>query len=114
MPRALGLISLLVFIALAAISAADARTVYVKYRGEVSVDAMDCIGVTRSSFIHEVCYHAATGYMLIQLNSSFYHYCELDAATYDGLMAAPSMGRFFNANIKGRFDCRVHGAPDLG
>ena len=42
----------------------------------------------------------------------------LPAATFDGLMGAPSMGKFFNANIKGSgsdgpYDCRTHRVPKV-
>lgn len=49
---------------------------------------------------------------------AYYHYCELPPATVDGLMGAPSMGRFYNQNIikvqvqmvlmiAGRIGCRT-------
>jgi hypothetical protein len=54
--------------------------------------------------------------MLINLRGTFYHYCELPAATFDALMSAPSMGQFYNTNIKGTgldgpYDCRTHRVP---
>ena len=39
---------------------------------------------------------------------TYYHYCAIDADTISSLLSAPSMGRFFNSEIKGRFDCRVN------
>ena len=53
---------------------AEARSVTVKYHGDVNVDAMVCESVSRSSFINEVCYHPPSGYTLISLNGVFYHY----------------------------------------
>ena len=70
---------------------ASARSVSVKYHGPVNVDPMSCERVTRSSFINEVCYHQPTGYMLISLKGTFYHYCALDPVTHNGLMSASSM-----------------------
>ena len=99
-------------VVLTAIPAA-ARSVSVKYHGNVEVDDMYCEQVDRSSFINEVCYHQPTGYMLISLKGTFYQYCALDAETHAGLMSASSMGRFYNSQIKGGFDCRLHGAPEL-
>jgi hypothetical protein len=54
--------------------------------------------------------------MIINLKGTNYHYCELPTATYDRLMAAPSMGQFYNQNIKGTgsdgpYDCRTHRVP---
>jgi hypothetical protein len=55
--------------------------------------------------------------MLIKLNETYYHYCELPAAVLEQFMAAQSMGQFYNQNIKGwgsdgPFDCRTHRFPN--
>lgn len=88
----------------------EARTVSVKYRGEISVDAMDCQAVDQSSLVFEVCYSPDDQYMLTDLKGTWYHYCLVDPATVASFRVAQSMGKFFNQNIKGRFDCRVPGA----
>jgi hypothetical protein len=72
------------------------------------------IGITdieRSSFIKHVCYDDANRYMLISLNGTYYHYCEIDSGTVTALLSAESIGRFYNANIRGLFDCRSHRVP---
>ena len=84
-----------------------AESVYVKYRGEVDLKSFDCADITRSSFIGRVCYDQRNEYMLISLNGTFYHYCAIDADTVTSLLSAPSMGQFYNASIKGNFDCRA-------
>jgi len=96
-----------------AISATVARgeTVQVKYRGEVDLKPFDCADITRSSFIRRVCYDQANGYMLINLNGTYYHYCQIDAATVAAFTTADSMGRYFNAEVKGRLDCRINRIP---
>ena len=93
--------------------AAEARseTVDVKYGGNVDLKAFECRDINRSSFIQRVCYDKAQSYMIISLKGTYYHYCELPTATFDGLRGAASMGRFYNQNIKGSgsdgpFDCR--------
>ena len=102
---------------LALVSApARAETVDVKYRGMVELKPFVCTDITRSSFIQRVCYDKAQSYMLIDLRGTYYHYCELPAAILEAFMAAPSMGQFYNQNIKGSgadgpFDCRTHRAP---
>jgi hypothetical protein len=88
-----------------------AETVVVKYRGPVNLAPFKCNTITRSSFIERVCYDADTTYMLIDLNGVWYHYCEIDRGTVEELLAAPSMGHYYNAAIKGRFDCRTHRVP---
>jgi hypothetical protein len=93
-------------------SGTSAEVVTVKYRGPVSLAPFKCDPITRSSFIERVCYDTANSYMLIDLSGTWYHYCEIDASTVSSLMAAESMGRFYNASIKGRFDCRTHHIPE--
>lgn len=94
----------------------SAETVDVKYRGAVDLRPFACTDTPRSSFIQRVCYDKAQSYMLINLRGTYYHYCELPAATFDALIAAPSMGQFYNQRIKGTgsdgpFDCRTHRLP---
>jgi hypothetical protein len=103
------------WMALGAISA-NAETVDVKYRGPVDLAPFTCQDITQSSVIHRVCYDARESYMLIELGETYYHYCEIDKVTVDGLLAAESMGQFYNQNIKGHggpgpFDCRTHRVP---
>lgn len=98
-------------------ASAKAETVSVKYRGEVELAPFECQDVTRSSFIQRVCYDADNQYMLISLNGTYYHYCEIGSEVVGALLAAPSMGKFYNANIRGSgsdgpFDCRTHRVPD--
>jgi hypothetical protein len=103
-----GLIALLVTLSF---SVARAEVVQVKYRGLVDLAPFKCETITRSSFIQRVCYDEAKRYMLINLNGTWYHYCGIDGRTVASLNAAPSMGQYYNANIKGRFDCRVTPPP---
>ena len=88
-----------------------AESVFVKYRGEVDLKPFECTDIARSTFIDRVCYDRHNEYMLISLNGTYYHYCEIDAGTVSSLLTVPSIGRFYNASIRGAFDCRVHRAP---
>lgn len=88
----------------------------VKYRGHVPLKTFVCEDTPRSSFVRRVCYDAAQMYMLIKLRGTYYHYCNIDAQTVASLLAAPSIGRFYNQKIKvsateGKFDCRLHPVP---
>jgi KTSC domain-containing protein len=92
------------------------ETADVKYRGPVNLKTFTCTDTPQSSFVQRVCYDKVESYLLINLRGTFYHYCELPTATYDALMVAPSMGRFYNQNIKGSgqdgpYDCRTHRVP---
>lgn len=68
-----------------------AESVFVKYRGAVDLKPFDCTDIARSSFVDRVCYDRRNQYMLISLNGTFYHYCEIDAGTVASLLNAPSM-----------------------
>lgn len=94
------------------ISTANAESVFVKYRGEVDLAAFACQDVSRSSLVYRGCFDQAHEYMLISLKGTYYHYCRIDRATVDGFLRAESMGRFYNARIKGHFDCRLGGVPN--
>ena len=97
-------------------SGVQAETVDVKYRGPVDLSPFRCTDTPRSSFVERVCYDKPNRYMVIRLNSTYYHYCELPEATFSAFMAADSMGQYFNSNIKGSgkdgpYDCRTHKVP---
>jgi hypothetical protein len=61
--------------------------------------------------VKRVCYDAPNEYMLISLNGTYYHYCGINPETVGQLLDAPSMGRYYNAAIKGNFDCRINPVP---
>lgn len=108
--------AVIALIAMSLAAEARAETVDVKYRGPVDLKTFECHGINRSSFIQRVCYDKAQTYMIISLRGTYYHYCELPPGTFDGLMGAPSMGQFYNQNIKGSgsdgpYDCRTHRVP---
>lgn len=95
---------------------ARAESVDVKYRGVVDLKPFVCDDVDRSSFITRVCYDTANQYMIIRLKRTYYHYCEIPASVIEALKSADSMGRYYNANIKGTgsdgpYDCRTHRVP---
>jgi hypothetical protein len=60
----------------------------------VLVKPFDCADITRSTFIRRVCYDKANEYMLINLNGTYYHYCQIDPDTVTALKTADSMGRY--------------------
>jgi hypothetical protein len=84
---------------------ASAEVVTPKYWPSTDLAPYICTD-TESSFGHRVSYDAAEQHMLVLLKSTYYPYCGIDPVTVQALLAAPSKGRFYNASIKGRFDCR--------
>ena len=103
--------TILIAALLAITETVSAETVNVKYRGPVDLKPFVCDTITRSSLVKRVCYDRREQYMIINLQGTYYHYCEIDAGTVSSLLDASSMGRYFNSNIKGRFDCRTKKVP---
>jgi hypothetical protein len=86
---------------LAGALSANAESIDVKYYGKLDLAPFACTDVSRSSFINRACYDKAKRFMVVQLKSIYYPYCEMPSTTYDAFLAAPSMGKHYNANIKG-------------
>lgn len=89
---------------------ASAETVDVKYVGAVDLTTYQCVN-TESSFVHRVCHDENQMQMVILLKATYYQYCRIDAPVVKQLIEAPSVGKFYNANIKsssnnGLYDCR--------
>jgi hypothetical protein len=108
---ALGYLPLLL-IHLAGASWADAETVNVKGRGAVDLAPFVCQDITRSSLVNRVCYDAVKQTMIVQLSSAYAQYCGVPEAARDGFLNAPSMGQYYNVNIKGSgaqalYQCRA-------
>jgi|ERR1039458_7573548 hypothetical protein len=90
---------------------ATAETVIVKYRGPVELSHFDCQYVSRSSVVKRLCYDSHERYVVVNLTGTYYHYCEVPPTTVTAWKQAPSMGTFYNSEIKGRFDCRNSQVP---
>jgi hypothetical protein len=93
------------------------ETVDVRDRGTVDLGTFECRDINRSSLIQRVCYDRAQNYLIISVKGTYDQFCELPAPTFEHLMGAPSMGQFFNRNIRGsgsggRYDCRVDRIPN--
>ena len=106
---ALGYLPLLL-VSLAGASWADAETVPVERRGAVDLKPFVCQDITRSSLVSRVCYDASNQTMIVQLNSIYSQYCGVPQGARDSFLNAPSMGQYYNANIKvsgaAPYDCQ--------
>ncbi len=94
----------------------SSETVEVNDRGAVDLAAFACRDINRSSLIQRVCYDKAQRYMIVSINGVYKQYCELPPEVFGNLMGAPSMGQFFNQNIRGSgsggpYDCLIHRPP---
>lgn len=95
---------------LLATSGTRAETVYVKYRGPVDLVGFRCAAPV-SSLVHRICYRADKQYLVVLLQQTYYHYCRMPPKVVEQWLGAPSKGRYYNASIKGNYDCRLGGVP---
>lgn len=89
------------------------ETVDVRDRGTIDLATFECRDINRSSLIQRVCYDRAQRTLIVGIKGSYDDYCGLPQRTFESFMNAPSMGQFFNVNIRGsgpdaRFDCGAH------
>jgi hypothetical protein len=101
---------LLISIAAVVCLPAGAEEADVKYRGRVDLAPFTCTEV-ESSFVRRVCFDKRQSYMLIHLRDTYYHYCSIPDSVVSALSAADSVGRFYNAQVKGNYDCRMNPPP---
>jgi len=58
----------------------------------------------KSSNLHSIGYDEGSQILEIEfLNGSVYEYSEIPKELHEGLMAAPSHGKYYNQHIKGEF-----------
>jgi hypothetical protein len=55
----------------------------IHYYGKLDLAPLACTDITRRSFVNRTCYEKAKRFMVIQLKSTYYPYCEVPAATYE-------------------------------
>jgi hypothetical protein len=104
------------FILLLLTAPVGTETVDVRDSGLVDLGTFECRDINRSTMIQRVCYDRAQRAMIVGIKSGYDRFCELPPETFNGFMAAPSMGQFFNQNIRrlapdGRYDCRTKRPP---
>ena len=92
-----------------------AESVFVKYRGEVPLDNFDCPVLKDSSLVKRICYDHGNSYLIVLLNKTYYHYCEVDSELMESWISAPSLGRFYGSRVRGAgYDCRGKQVPQYG
>ena len=98
---------------LALCAAAAAETVEVQGRSPVDISRwFACTDTPRSSVIRRVCYDRPKRYIIIKLNETWDHHCEIGAGVVTQLLAADSVGTYYNRFIRGGpYDCRLHRPP---
>ena len=95
-------------------AATPKHVVWVKYR-QTPVDVADprfeYLDTSRSSFITGAWYDSSNFYMVIGLRGTYYQNCGMPRSAWNSFRAADSLGRHYNAFIKGNYDCRLGGVP---
>jgi hypothetical protein len=76
------------------------ETVDVRGRGVVDLKTFECRDTGRSTIVQRVCYDAAGSTLLVAVRGAYHQFCSVPAATYAAFMDAPSMGLFFNRNVR--------------
>lgn len=92
----------------------QAQYVFVRYRSDpvdVAHPAFEHLSTVGSSLVTGAWYDPATGYTVIGLNGTYYHYCDLPSGVWSGFRGASSFGSYYNASIKGRYGCVGSSVP---
>ena len=91
------------------------KFVTVKYREDpvnIANSAFEYLNTSKSSFVRGAWYDEENTYMVIKLQSTYYHYCGLPPITWTQFKYADSFGTTYNQKIKDRYDCRIGHVPD--
>jgi len=87
----------------------------VKYRTgvvDVGETRFEYLDTSKSSFVRGAYYDIENNYMIVRLNSTYYHYCGLPSSVWDSFKRTSSFGTFYNSHIKGSYDCRLGFVPE--
>src|SRR3954451_15280343 len=76
----------------------------------IDLATFECRDISRSTVLQRVCYDRAQQALVVAVNGAYDRYCGVPVDTVERLLGAPSMGQFFNQNIKrqvnaGRYAC---------
>lgn len=88
--------------------------VKVKYRDDkvnVRTDNFEPLG-TSDYTVKGAWYDSSNRYLVIKLNSTYYHYCSMPDSVWSGLQSASSPYRYYQDEIKGNYDCRINPIPE--
>jgi len=95
----------------------DADTVDVVDRGPVNLARFTCTDITRSSLLSRVCYDPTRHDAIIAVQSTYRQYCGVPQTTLDALLNAPSMGQFYNTQMRAeagnRYACPTASLPNV-
>jgi KTSC domain len=92
------------------------EAVEVRDRGTVNLATFECRDTPRSTLIQRACHDRTQAILIVNFKGTYRQYCAVPTTMFEGLMTAPSMGRFYKANIEGNgsdgpYDCRTGRVP---
>ncbi len=96
------------------------ETVEIGGRETIDLATFECRDINRSTVLQRVCYDRTRSDLIVAIGGNYHRYCNVSAATADDLLGAPSMGQFFDRNIRRqvsghRYDCPTRAsAPQQG
>lgn len=94
-------------------SGSSSGYVTIKYRDDkVNISASNFEPLDKSdSTIKGAWYDSGNEYMVIKLDSTYYHYCGMSSDAWNGLKSSASLDEYYQQDIKGNFDCRESPVP---
>ena len=101
------LIIVLFFISTSAMS----QQINVKYHDgivDLSNGQFHSYSLKYSSVVKEIFYNSSNRYLIVNLNGTYYQYCDIPSNVVDNWISAPSLGKFYIGRIKGEYDCRTY------
>ncbi|MBR0775801.1 KTSC domain-containing protein [Bradyrhizobium diazoefficiens] len=90
------------------------ETVETTERQFVDLGTFECRDINRSTVLQRVCYDRAQQDLVVAVRGAYQRYCGVAPDTVQRLLGAPSMGRFFDQNLKRetrgvRYACPANG-----
>lgn len=87
--------------------------VQIKYRDDkVNIASNNFVALNRSdTTVKGAWYDSSNEYMVIKLNSTYYHYCGMPSSAWRNFSSANSLYSAYQDGIKGNFDCRANPVP---
>lgn len=100
---------------LATSSPTKTNFVTIKYRNDpvdLANPDFEYLDTSGSSFIRGAWYDSSNQYMVIKLDDTYYHYCDMPSSAWNQFQSASSFGTHYKSYIKGNYDCRKSHIPD--
>jgi len=85
----------------------DAREISVKYLND-KVNVINFIEyeLKKSSFVKEMFYKPSQKYLIVRLNNTFYHCCEIPQRKVTDWVSSISLGSFYIKHIRNNYSCK--------